>query len=100
MRARRLIVRSQEFTPYGVVEDGSAERNTFILNLQGYLAATLLPVFDAWEGDMPPHLHKASALTSLASSLCTVSCPRECGREVAMHDCAGGRCCRHDACIN
>ena len=62
VRARRVTVRSQEFVPYGVVADGSAERNAYTKNLQGYLAANLLPIFDAWQGDMPAHLQKARAL--------------------------------------
>lgn len=59
--ARRVTVRSQEFVPYGVTEDGSAARNAYTLHLQGYLAAALLPIFGAWAGEMPAHLAKARA---------------------------------------
>ena len=55
----RVVARSQEFEPFGVAEVGSAERSAYILNLQGYLAATLLPIFETWTGDMPAHLQKA-----------------------------------------
>ena len=61
MRARRITVRSQEFVLYGLVEDGSAERNAYIHNLQGYMAGVLLPLFGAWAGELPPHLQKARA---------------------------------------
>ena len=56
---RRLNIKTLEFVPYGVVEDGSAERARYARHLQGYLAATLLPVFAAWDGELPEHLQKA-----------------------------------------
>lgn len=55
----RVVARSQEFEPFGVAEVGSAERAAYIRHLQGYLAATLLPIFESWAGDMPAHLQKA-----------------------------------------
>lgn len=60
--ARRLNIKTLEFVPYGVVVDGSAERARYARHLQGYLAATLLPVFAAWEGELPEHLQKARQL--------------------------------------
>ena len=51
-------MKTLEFVPYGVVVDGRAERARYARHLQGYLAATLLPVFAAWEGELPEHLQK------------------------------------------
>ena len=45
--------------PYGLTVDGSAERARYAQHVQGYLAATLLPLFAAWEGELPAHLQKA-----------------------------------------
>lgn len=56
--ARRLNIKSLEFVPYGLTVDGSAARAAYALHLQGYLAATLLPLFDAWQGELPEHLQK------------------------------------------
>lgn len=47
--------------PYGVTLDGSDERNTYILNVQSYMASVLVPLFEAWEGELPTHLQKARA---------------------------------------
>ena len=55
---RRLNIKSLEFVPYGLTVDGSAARAAYAQHLQGYLAATLLPLFDAWEGELPEHLQK------------------------------------------
>ena len=50
-----------------MVVDGSEERARYARHLQGYLAAMLLPVFAAWEGELPEHLQKArpAALATL-----------------------------------
>ena len=76
LSACRVTVRSQEFVPYGVIEDGSAERNTYTKNLQAYLAASLLPIFDAWTGDMPAHLQKARVLVLSSPKAHTI--PKAC----------------------
>ncbi len=78
---RRLNVKTLEFVPYGVVEDGSAARARYARHLQGYLAALLRPVLAGWEGELPEHLQKARpALAALARApalACTES--RLCG---------------------
>ncbi len=58
-RARRLKIKSLEWVPYGLTVDGSAERAAYARHLQGYLAATLRPLFAAWDGELPAHLQKA-----------------------------------------
>jgi hypothetical protein len=45
--------------PYGLTVDGSADRAAYARHLQGYLAATLRPLFAAWDGELPAHLQKA-----------------------------------------
>ena len=74
--ARRLNIKSLEFVPYGLTVDGSAARAAYAQHLQGYLAATLLPLFDAWQGELPQHLHKVrrcmpagKTLTGLAAAV-------------------------------
>lgn len=46
------------FVPYGDTVDGSAEREQYSSFLAGYLREHLMPVLDAWDGEMPEHVHK------------------------------------------
>ena len=55
--------------PYGLTFIGSAERAAYAQHLQGYLAATLLPLLDAWQGELPDHLHKVPRCRPCYSAL-------------------------------
>ena len=46
------------FVPYGDTLDGSAAREQYSAFLAGYLRKRLMPVLDAWDGEMPEHVRK------------------------------------------
>ena len=56
--SRRLAMKQLTFVPYGDTVDGSAEREQYSAFLAGYLRERLVPVLDAWEGEMPEHVRK------------------------------------------
>ena len=45
-------------------------------HLQGYLAVTLLPLFAAWEGELPAHLLKACFWLSCMPNVLTLRVTR------------------------
>ena len=51
-----------EFVPYGDTLDGSARRTKYVKDLELYMASALQPIFETWEGDLPPHLQKVRNL--------------------------------------
>ena len=52
------------FVPYGDTVDGSAEREQYSAFLAGYLREHLVPVLDAWEGEMPEHVRKVGGASA------------------------------------
>ena len=64
----RLVIKQLIFVPYGDTITGSAERKQYISFLVGYLREGLMPVLDAWEGDMPEHVQKVTLLLGLLGS--------------------------------
>ena len=60
----RLAIKKLTFVPYGDAVDGSAESEQYSAFLAGYLRERLMPVLDAWEGEMPEHVRKVGGASA------------------------------------